>query len=55
MAVTGLAAGLAYDALAPGGIDAQTKLYWLMVIVTLAGIALTWRATRQPIDPLSQD
>ncbi len=55
MAVTGLAAGIAYDALAPGGIDAQTKLYWLMVIVTLAGIALTWRATRQPIQPVSQD
>ncbi|MBY9066519.1 MFS transporter [Hyphomonas sp. WL0036] len=51
MAVTGFVAGLAYDALAPGGIDAQTKLYWLMVIVTLAGLALAWRATRQPITP----
>lgn len=44
MAVTSLAAGLAYDALAPGGITQQTKLYWLMVLVTLGGLFLTWRA-----------
>ena len=49
MAVTGLAAGLAYDALAPGGIDAQTKLYWLMVVITLIGVGFTWRAGRRPI------
>ncbi len=54
MAVTGLAAGIAYDALAPGGIDAQTKLYWLMVVITLVGVGFTWRATRQPIEPITQ-
>ncbi|MEQ9504680.1 MAG: MFS transporter [Hyphomonas sp.] len=51
MAVTGLAAGLAYDALAPGGIDAQTKLYWLMSGVTLAGLVITWQAGRKPLVP----
>jgi MFS transporter, PPP family, 3-phenylpropionic acid transporter len=51
MAVTGFAAGLAYDALAPGGIDAQTKLYWLMSGVTLAGLAVTWQAGRKPLLP----
>ncbi|MEQ9124255.1 MAG: hypothetical protein RIM80_17020, partial [Alphaproteobacteria bacterium] len=51
MAVTGFAAGLAYDALAPGGIDAQTKLYWLMSGVTLAGLAVTWLAGRKPLVP----
>lgn len=44
MAAASFAAGLAYDALAPGGITAQTKLYWLMVAVTLGGLALAWRA-----------
>jgi MFS transporter, PPP family, 3-phenylpropionic acid transporter len=47
MAVTGFASGLTYDALAPGGIDAQTKLYWLMSLVTLAGLAVAWRAGRR--------
>lgn len=51
MAVTGLAAGLAYDALAPGGIEAQTRLYWLMVLVTAAGLAFAGRASREPITP----
>lgn len=51
MAVTGLAAGLAYDVLAPGGIEAQTRLYWLMVVVTLAGLAFAWRANRTPASP----
>lgn len=48
MAVSGLAAGLAYDALAPGGIAEQTKLYWLMVAITLGGLVLAWQASRQP-------
>ncbi|MFN4185913.1 MAG: MFS transporter [Hyphomonas sp.] len=55
MAVTGLAAGLAYDALAPGGIDAQTKLYWLMVVVTLIGIGFTWSASRKTIQSVHPD
>jgi PPP family 3-phenylpropionic acid transporter len=46
MALASFAAGLAYDALAPGGITEQTKLYWLMVLVTLGGLALAWRAGR---------
>lgn len=49
MAVTGLAAGIAYDALAPGGVEAQTKLYWLMVVITLGGLVLTWRASLRPV------
>lgn len=51
LAIMGLFAGLAYDALAPGGIEAQTKLYWLMSLVTLAGLAVTWRAERRPLVP----
>jgi len=51
MAVAGLASGLAYDMLAPGGIDAQTKLYWLMVILTLAGLAFAWRAQAKAASP----
>ena len=45
MAVASFASGLAYDALAPGGISEQTKLYWLMVAVTLGGLVLAWRAS----------
>lgn len=54
IAATGFMAGLAYDALAPGGIEAQTRLYWLMVLVTLGGLALAWRASRQPIQAASE-
>lgn len=54
MAVTGLASGIAYDALAPGGIDAQTKLYWLMVVITLIGIGFIWRASRRPVSAPAQ-
>lgn len=46
MALSSIAAGLLYDALAPGGIAAQTKLYWLMVAVTMGGLILAWRAGR---------
>lgn len=49
MAIASFAAGLAYDALAPGGIIEQTKLYWLMVAVTLGGLALAWRAGRSVV------
>jgi MFS transporter, PPP family, 3-phenylpropionic acid transporter len=44
MALSGIAAGFAYDALAPGGIEAQTRLYWLMLPLSLAGLALAYRA-----------
>ena len=40
MAVTSIVAGFAYDGLAPGGIDAQTRLYWIMVPVALAGLVM---------------
>lgn len=42
MAITSFVAGLAYDALAPGGIAAQTKLFWIMVAVTLLGFIPAW-------------
>lgn len=49
MAVSSFAAGLAYDALAPGGIEQQTRLYWLMVAVTLGGLVFAWRARSSPV------
>lgn len=49
MAVASFASGLAYDALAPGGITEQTKLYWLMVAVTFGGLALAWRASSRRV------
>ncbi|MBK8197304.1 MAG: MFS transporter [Acidobacteria bacterium] len=54
MAIAGLASGLAYDLLAPGGIEAQTRIYWLMVLVTLAGLGFTWLA-RPVTRPASAD
>jgi len=53
MAITSFASGLAYDALAPGGIGAQTHLYWLMVPVGLAGLVLARRTADapQPVSP----
>jgi len=44
MAVTSLVAGFAYDALAPGGIEAQTRLYWIMLPVAAGGLVLTYMA-----------
>ncbi len=51
MAVTGLAAGLSYDLLAPGGISAQTQLYWLMAAIAALATGLTWHAQRRPARP----
>lgn len=39
LAVASFVSGLAYDALAPGGIGAQTHIYFIMVPLALAGIA----------------
>ena len=44
MAVTSIVAGLAYDAFAPGGIEAQSRLYWIMLPVAAAGLVLTHMA-----------
>ena len=50
MAVTRIVAGLAYDAFAPGGIEAQSRLYWIMLPVAAAGIVLTHMAKPLPAD-----
>ncbi len=47
MALSGIAAGFAYDALSPHGIALQTKLYLLMVLPVLAGLWLAHRAGRE--------
>jgi PPP family 3-phenylpropionic acid transporter len=40
LALSTFLAGLGYDALAPGGVQAQTHIYWLMVLVAAAGLAV---------------
>ncbi len=48
LALAGFVAGLAYDALAPGGIEAQTRIYWIMVILSGGGLVLAiWGARRR--------
>jgi MFS transporter, PPP family, 3-phenylpropionic acid transporter len=44
MALTSIAAGFAYDALAAGGIAAQSRLYWIMLPVAVGGLYLAYRA-----------
>jgi len=44
MAVTSIIAGFAYDAFAPGGIEAQSRIYWIMLPVAFAGLYLVHRA-----------
>ncbi|MFN3910545.1 MFS transporter [Hyphomonas sp.] len=51
MAVTSLVAGLAYDTLAPGGIAAQTRLYWIMIPVAVAGLVVARSTSRVPAAP----
>ncbi|MDP3457805.1 MAG: MFS transporter [Hyphomonas sp.] len=48
MAITSIVAGFAYDAFAPGGIEAQSRLYWIMLPVGVAGLVLTHRARPIP-------
>jgi PPP family 3-phenylpropionic acid transporter len=48
MAVTSIIAGFAYDAFAPGGIEAQSRLYWIMLPVGVAGLYLVHRARPSP-------
>ncbi|MFN7054426.1 MFS transporter [Hyphomonas sp.] len=49
LALAGFLAGLAYDGLAPGGIAAQTKLYWIMSALSAAGFLLALAASRKPV------
>jgi len=48
LALAGFVSGLAYDALAPGGIEAQTRIYWIMVALSAGGLVLAiWGARRR--------
>ena len=55
MAVTSIIAGFAYDALAPGGIEAQSRLYWIMLPVALGGLVLTRMARPAAARPATAD
>lgn len=49
LAFSSFVSGVAYDALAPGGVDAQTQIYWLMVLAAGAGLAVA-AVTRPSVD-----
>ncbi|MEZ6010642.1 MAG: MFS transporter [Hyphomonas sp.] len=40
LALTSFLSGVGYDALAPGGVAAQSRIYWMMVISAAAGLAV---------------
>jgi PPP family 3-phenylpropionic acid transporter len=40
LALSSFLSGIAYDALAPGGVNAQSHIYWLMVLVAAAGLSV---------------
>jgi PPP family 3-phenylpropionic acid transporter len=55
MAVTSIVAGFAYDAFAPGGIEAQSRLYWIMLPVAVGGLVLTHMARPVAARPAAAD
>lgn len=52
MAISGLVSGIAYDLLSAGGTAMQTRLYWLMALVTIAALFLVRRAWTRSQDPV---
>lgn len=50
LALAAFLAGVTYDALAPGGIEAQTRLYWIMTALSGAGLVLAVVAARRPAE-----
>jgi len=55
MALTSIVAGFAYDAFAPGGIEAQSRLYWIMLPVAVGGLVLTHMARPVAARPAAAD
>ncbi|MCB9961142.1 MAG: MFS transporter [Hyphomonas sp.] len=47
LAASSFLAGLGYDALAPGGVETQARIYWLMVLAAAAGLAVA--ALKRPV------
>lgn len=40
LALSSFVAGVAYDALASGGVEAQSRIYWIMVVAAAGGLAV---------------
>ncbi|MEZ5946789.1 MAG: MFS transporter [Hyphomonas sp.] len=51
LALSSFLAGLAYDALSPGGVEALARIYWMMVLAAGAGLAVVAlkRPTPEPV------
>ena len=47
LAASSFLAGLGYDDLAPGGVETQARIYWLMVLAAAAGLAVA--ALKRPV------